>query len=70
MDIAKILRNVPINKNNKTLVCRAITRYLRNCDPHFDYKRFTYIVTGEEEGDFRTDAWSKLELGDYNDSST
>ena len=69
MDIAKILRNVPINNNNKKLVCRAIVRYLRDTDPHFDSKRFTYIVTGEIEGDYKTDCWSKLDLGDYNDPS-
>lgn len=60
MDIAKIIRNLPINDNAKDVVRRRLAEYFGNIDPFFDGARFRAIATGTLEGDFKTDTHSHL----------
>lgn len=69
MDIAKILRNTPINNNNRVLLAREFAKYLRSHDSFFDYKRFLAIASGDLETDFKTECYSTYK-GTENEQGT
>lgn len=61
MDIAKIIRNLPLNDKAKEVIRRRLAEYFGNIDPFFDGTRFRAVATGVLEGDTRTNTHSHLQ---------
>lgn len=58
-DIAKVIRNLPIGKNHKIIVYRALAAYFEQDNPLFNRQMFVAIASGSEEIDFKTE-WKSL----------
>ena len=60
MDIAKIIRNLPISSNQRAIVYHALASYFESEDPFFDRKRFVQLATGQLNEDPKTGAYSNV----------
>lgn len=58
MDIAKLIRNLPINAPARETVRRALANYFETVDPFFDRQRFLDIATGTLASDVKTEPYS------------
>lgn len=58
MDIAKIIRNLPIHENQRAIVRRTLSEYFTKIDPFFQKERFNNIATGSLAVDNATEPYS------------
>jgi len=60
MDLAKIIRNLPISEASRAEVRRAFAEYFAKVDMFFDKKRFNDLAQGTLTSDDLTERYSHI----------